>query len=148
MADPEDQARHHQWRASDPSLSAVMHDLAERVLPVYHEDDPDLYLSNVAALQMAIRDPAAARDTRLKLDERLRSKQSSLPPGRAAVYDIYVLTRVIEATEAVPFASAYERAFEEVSTIFARSEFGTCSKCDGVMPALARPFESERMSVT
>jgi hypothetical protein len=34
------------------------------------------------------------------------------------------------------------------STILVSSEFGTCSKCDGVMEALARPFERERMSVT
>lgn len=39
-------------------------------------------------------------------------------------------------------------AFEEVSMILARSEFGTCSKCEGVIEADARPFESERMSVT
>jgi hypothetical protein len=37
---------------------------------------------------------------------------------------------------------------EELSTILARREFGTCSKCEGVIDAEARPFESERMSVT
>jgi hypothetical protein len=34
------------------------------------------------------------------------------------------------------------------STIFWRSEFGTCSKWEGVTEALARPLERERMSVT
>ncbi|HET7608015.1 MAG TPA: CocE/NonD family hydrolase [Gammaproteobacteria bacterium] len=102
--------------AADPSLAAVLHDLAERVLPVYRDDDPDRYLSNVAALQMAIGDPAAARDTRRKLRERLDSEQSALPRARATVYDIYVRARAIEASEAVPFPSAYARAFEEIST--------------------------------
>jgi hypothetical protein len=37
---------------------------------------------------------------------------------------------------------------EEVSTILVRRLFGTCEKCEGVMEALARPLESERMSVT
>jgi alpha-amylase/alpha-mannosidase (GH57 family) len=37
---------------------------------------------------------------------------------------------------------------EVVSTIFWRSELGTCSKWDGVTEALARPLERERMSVT
>ena len=101
--------------AADPSLPAAVHDLAERVLPVYQEDNPDLYLSNLAALQMAIGDAAAAHDTRLKLRERLASEQSSLPPGRAAVYDTYVLARAIEseAPEDVPFTSAYARALRE-----------------------------------
>jgi len=39
-------------------------------------------------------------------------------------------------------------ALEDVSTIFVSSAFGTCSKCEGVIDALARPLESERMSVT
>ena len=35
--------------ASDAALPAALHDLAERVLPSYQEDDPDRYLSNLAA---------------------------------------------------------------------------------------------------
>jgi hypothetical protein len=71
--------------AADPALPEAVHDLAERILPVYQEADPDRYLSNVAALQMAIGNAAAARDTRLKLHERLETEQSALPPGRATV---------------------------------------------------------------
>ena len=90
-----------------------MRDLVERVLPAYQDDDPDRYFSNLAALQMAVGDPAAARTSRLTLQERLQSQQSSLPAGRAVVYDIYVQARAIEATEGVAFASAYEQAFRE-----------------------------------
>jgi putative CocE/NonD family hydrolase len=100
--------------ATDATLPASLHDLAERILPVYQEDDPDRYLTNLAALQMAIGEPAAARDTRRKLRERLESEQSALPAGRAAVYDLYVEARTIEASEAVSFASAYRQAFHEM----------------------------------
>jgi uncharacterized protein len=99
--------------AADPSLPAVLHDLAERVLPTYEEDDPNRYLSNLAALQMAIGDAPAAHDTRLRLDERLRSEQSALPQGHATVYDIYVQARAIETSEAISFPSAYRQAFQE-----------------------------------
>jgi putative CocE/NonD family hydrolase len=99
--------------ATNPALPAILHDLAERVLPVYQEDDPDRYLTNLAALQMAIGDPSAARDTRRNLRERLESEQSALPAGRALVYDIYVNARAIEASEAVSFTTAYRQAFEE-----------------------------------
>ncbi|HSC17206.1 MAG TPA: CocE/NonD family hydrolase [Gammaproteobacteria bacterium] len=119
--------------ATNAALQASLHDLAERVLPVYQEDDPDRYLTNLAALQMAIGDPAAALDTRRKLRERLESEESNLPatardggsaanagavlrPGRAWAYDIYVEARAIEAAEAVSFASAYRQAFEQTST--------------------------------
>ena len=62
---------------------------------------------------MAVGDPAAAHATRLTLQERLQSEQSSLPAGRAVVYDIYMQARAIEATESVSFTSAYSQAFRE-----------------------------------
>jgi uncharacterized protein len=102
--------------ATNPALAASLHDLAERVLPVYQEDDPDRYLTNLAALQMAIGEPAAALDTRRKLRERLESEQSDLPQARAAAYDIFVEARAIEAAEAVSFATAYGQAFERTLT--------------------------------
>jgi len=99
--------------AGDPALPAAMRDLAERVLPVYAENDPDRYFSNLAALQMAVGDPSAARTSRATLRERLESAQSSLPPGRAIVYDIYVAARALESTGNVAFASAYTQTFNE-----------------------------------
>jgi uncharacterized protein len=99
--------------ATDPALPAALRDLVERVLPTYQDDDPDRYFSNLAALQMAVGDPAAARTSRLTLQERLQGQQSSLPAGRAIVYDIYVQARAIEATEGVAFTSAYEQVFRE-----------------------------------
>lgn len=94
-------------------LPAVIRDLAERLLPAYQEDDPDRYLSTLAALQMAVGEAAAAHTTRLTLRERLRTEQSPEPASRMLIYDIYTQARAIEATESVPFVAAYGRAFQE-----------------------------------
>jgi hypothetical protein len=99
--------------ATDPALPAALADLAERVLPVYREDNADRYFSNLAALQMAISDPTSAHATRRTLRERLQNEQSAAPEGRAVVYDIYTQARAIEATESVSFTSAYAQAFRE-----------------------------------
>jgi hypothetical protein len=98
--------------ATDPALPAAMRDLAERILPVYKDDDPDRYLANLSALQLVAGRPAAAYATRLSLQERLRSGQGAPPPGRAAVYDIYARARAIEA-ERGAFATAYGDAFRD-----------------------------------
>jgi putative CocE/NonD family hydrolase len=99
--------------ATDPALSAAIRDLAERVLPAYQEDDPDRYFATLAALQMAVGDPAAAYTTRMTLRERLQT-DDGLPAGRVVVYDVYTQARAIEAAEGIPFADAYGRAFTEL----------------------------------
>jgi uncharacterized protein len=99
--------------ATDPALPAALRDLAERLLPTYQDDDPDRYLSTLAALQMAVGDPTAAHRTRLTLRERLQSEQSTLPAGRALVYDTYVRARAIETTDELSFPDAYGQAFRE-----------------------------------
>jgi putative CocE/NonD family hydrolase len=99
--------------ATDAELPAVMRDLAERIVPVYKEDDSDRYLLNLAALQLVLGDPAAAQATRLSLLERLQSEQRALPVGQAVVYDVYTRARAIEASDGVPFTTAYIQAFRE-----------------------------------
>src|ERR1700683_939291 len=47
--------------AGDAAMGAVMRDLAERLLPVYQEPDPDRYLAVLSALQMVAGDYGAAR---------------------------------------------------------------------------------------
>ncbi len=37
---------------SDPTAPAVMRDLAERMLPVYQENNPERYLAALSALQL------------------------------------------------------------------------------------------------
>jgi putative CocE/NonD family hydrolase len=99
--------------ATDPALPAALRDLAERLVPVYQEDDPDRYLSNLATLQSVLGDPAAADATRRTLQERLQSERATRPTGRAVVYAIYTQARAIEAMESVSFTNAYGRAFRE-----------------------------------
>src|SRR3546814_3670025 len=53
-----------------PEMPAVMRDLAERVLPVYQDNDSDRYLANLSALQWADSNYKAAEDTRRTLRDR------------------------------------------------------------------------------
>jgi putative CocE/NonD family hydrolase len=99
--------------STDPALPAALRDLAQRIVPVYKEGDSDRYLANLAALQMLAGDPAAAHATRLSLQKRLRRERRAQPAGRAVVYDIYTQARAFEATQGVPFTSAYAKAFRD-----------------------------------
>lgn len=96
--------------ADDATLPASLRDLAQRMLPVYQEDNRERYLTNVAALQMISGNPAAAQATRTTLRERR-------PPGavesRAIIDDIYIEARAVEAAESTSFADAYAKAFRQ-----------------------------------
>jgi hypothetical protein len=48
---------------NDPSVPAVMRDLAARILPVYQENDQDRYLRNLSALQLVAGNYTAAWQT-------------------------------------------------------------------------------------
>ena len=99
--------------ATDASVPAAMRDLAQRILPVYQENDQDRYLSNLSALQMVAGDPVSAYATRQALMDRRRGANGGRPVGRALVYDIYVRARAIETQVRVPFAKAYPQAFRD-----------------------------------
>jgi uncharacterized protein len=98
--------------ATDPSVPAVMRDLALRVLPVYQDNDQERFLANLSALQMAARDYRSAAASRQTLRER-RGGEGRSPP-RAVVYDIYARARAIEDTQKVPFAQAFAQAYREI----------------------------------
>ncbi len=91
-----------------------MRDLAERLLPVYQEKDPDRYLANLSALQMAAGDYGSAYATRQSLRERRRSADQGRPVGRAVIYDIYAYAKATEAEKRVPFPQAFTQAFRDV----------------------------------
>ncbi|MEJ0039141.1 MAG: CocE/NonD family hydrolase [Gammaproteobacteria bacterium] len=100
--------------AADPALPAAMRDLAQRILPVYQENDQDRYLSNLSALQMIAGDPVSAYATRQSLQERQRGANTGRPPAsRALVYDIYARARAIESQVRTPFGNAYAQAFRD-----------------------------------
>ena len=46
--------------ASPANAAAAISDLASRLIPVYQDQDPERYLANLSALQMAVGDFAAA----------------------------------------------------------------------------------------
>jgi len=102
--------------AGDPAVGAVMRDLAERLLPVYQEPDPDRYLANLSALQMVAGDYGAADVSRQSLRDRRRSVDLARPVSRAAIYDIYAYAKAIEAEDKIPFSQAFAKSFHEVVT--------------------------------
>jgi uncharacterized protein len=97
--------------AGDANVPTVMRDLAERVLPVYQENDPERYLTTLSALQLVAGNYSAANATREQLRDRRRSADSGRPVDRALVYDLYARARSIEASDHVTFAQAFARAF-------------------------------------
>jgi len=100
--------------AADASVAATMRDLAERLLPVYQESDPDRYLANLSALQMAAGNYDAAYVSRQSLRDRRRRADAGRPVGRDLIYDIYAHAKAMEAQDRVPFADAFTKSYREV----------------------------------
>jgi putative CocE/NonD family hydrolase len=99
---------------NDPKLPALIRDLAERILPVYQERDPDRYLANLSALQMVAGDYTSAYASRQSLRERRRGADLHRPVGRAVIYDIFAYAKAMEAENKVPFAQAFAQSFRDV----------------------------------
>jgi uncharacterized protein len=105
---------HAPLSVSDAKTPAVMRDLAERLLPVYQESDPDRYLANLSVLQLTAGDYSAAVESRESLHERRRRADSGRPVGRGRVLDIYARAKAIEAEDHTPFPEALGKAYQEV----------------------------------
>ncbi|HEY0339638.1 MAG TPA: CocE/NonD family hydrolase [Steroidobacteraceae bacterium] len=99
--------------ATAPTAPAVMRDLAERMLPVYQEDNPERYLANLSALQLVAGNFTAAYESRQSLRDRRRSTDAGRPVGRGLILDIYAHARAIEATDRMPFAQAFAKAYRD-----------------------------------
>jgi putative CocE/NonD family hydrolase len=100
--------------ATDAAVPAVMRDLAERILPVYQESDPDRYLRNLSALQMVSGNYPAAFATREQLRDRHRNADARRPINRAVLYDIYARARNLEAQSRTPFPKAFATSYRDV----------------------------------
>ena len=98
---------------ADAATPGVMRDLAERILPVYQENDPERYLSNLSALQLVAGNYAAANVSRQQLRDRRRSADAGRPVQRSLILDVYTRARAIEATNRVPFAQAFTTAYKD-----------------------------------
>lgn len=99
--------------ATDPTAPAVMRDLAERILPVYQEDNPERFLANLSALQLVAGNYTAAYASRQSLRDRRRSADAGRPVGRSLILDIYARARAMEATERMPFSQAFTQAYQD-----------------------------------
>ncbi len=100
-------------RPSDPAAAAIMSDLAARLIPVYQDSDPERYLANLSALQIAVGDYAAADISRQALRERRRKTDFGHPVSRALIYDIYAHAKATEGRNRITFAEAFTTAFRE-----------------------------------
>jgi putative CocE/NonD family hydrolase len=96
---------------SDPALAATMRDLAERVLPVYQEPDPERYLATLSALQMVAGSYAAADVSRQSLRERGPEPQAQRSMDRAVIFDIYDDAKARQARERISFADSFAKSF-------------------------------------
>jgi len=105
---------HAPAKADDPTTPAIMRDLAQRILPVYQEQDPDRYLANLSALQMVLGDYTSAYASRQSLRNRRRIADLGRRVGRAVIFDIYAHAKAMEAEQPVPFAEAFTQAFGDV----------------------------------
>ena len=105
---------HAPLSASDAKTPAVMRDLAERLLPVYQDSDPDRYLANLSVLQLTAGDYSAAVESRESLRERRRRADSGRPVVRGRVLDLYARAMAIETDSHVPFSEAFAKAYQEV----------------------------------
>ena len=72
----------------DATAAAAISDLASRLIPVYQDSDPERYLANLSALQMAVGDYAAADISRSSLRDRRRKTDFGHPIGRGVIFEI------------------------------------------------------------
>ena len=100
-------------RVSDAATPSVMRDLAERILPVYQEENPERYLANLSTLQLVAGNYTAAYASRQSLRERRRNAGAG-KVGRSLMLDMYTHARAIEANNRVPFAQAFTTAYKDV----------------------------------
>ena len=99
---------------TDPNTPAVMRDLAERILPVYQESNPERFLSNLSVLQLVAGNYTAAYESRQSLRDRRRNSDAGRPVNRSILLDMYAHARAIEATDRIPFAQAFTQVYRDV----------------------------------
>lgn len=100
-------------QVTDPGMPAAIRDLAERMLPVYQEDNPERYLANLSALQLAAGNYSAAYESRQSLRDRRRGTDAGRPIARSFILDLYARARALEATNRLTFAQAFTQAYKD-----------------------------------
>ena len=123
--------------ANDPAVPAVMRDLAERILPVYQENDQDRYLRNIAGLQLVAGNYTAAWQSRQQLRDRRKNLDAHRPIGKSVIYDIYAYARAREADAKGPFPKTYGTAYRAIVTTLSDQDAYTLT---GWLNAPVGPF--------
>ena len=135
--------------ASPSDAAAAISDLASRLIPVYQDSDPERYLTNLSALQMAVGDYAAADISRQSLRDRRRKSDFGPPVSRALVFDIYAHAKAVEIENKVTFADAFTSSYRDsMRPLDDRDEFAV-ARWLGTSPsvyrdALQRAFDQFR----
>jgi putative CocE/NonD family hydrolase len=135
--------------ASPAGAGAAISDLASRLIPVYQDADPERYLANLSALQMAVGNYAAADISRQSLRDRRRKSAFGLPVSQAVVFDIYAHAKALEIENKVTFADAFTSSFRDsMRPLNDRDEFAV-ARWLGTPPsvyrdALQRAFDQFR----
>ncbi len=123
---------------ADAATPALMRDLAERLIPVYQDADPDRYLATLSALQTVAGDPAAADASRQELRERHAADRPARPLNRSIVYDLYASARAREADQHVPFADGFKRAVEDTLAAASDQEAYALGQWLAISPSVYR----------
>jgi len=99
---------------NDPTAPAVMRDLAERILPVYQENDQDRYLRNLSGLQLVAGNYTAAWQTRQQLRDRRKNLDAHRPIGKSVIFDIYAYAKARQADDKGQFTATYPTAYRAI----------------------------------
>jgi uncharacterized protein len=99
--------------ASPSDAAAAIGDLASRLIPVYQDPDPERYLANLSALQLAVGEYSAADISRQSLRDRRRKSDFGHPVSRALVFDIYAHAKALEVENKLTFADAFTSSYRE-----------------------------------
>ena len=131
--------------ANDPSVPKVMRDLAERILPVYQENDQDKYLHNLSGLQLVAGNYPAAWQTRVQLRDRRKNADAHRPVGRSVVYDIYAYARAREAEDKGAFTKTYGVAYRAIVSALSGTDAFLLSELPGCTGCAAQGFGATRV---
>ena len=129
--------------------AAAISDLASRLIPVYQDSDPERYLANLSALQMAVGDYAAADISRQSLRDRRRKSDFGHPISPSLVFDIYAHAKALELENKVTFADAFTSSYRETMRRLDDRDASAAARWLGTPPsvyrdALQRAFDQFR----
>ena len=124
--------------AAPSDAAAAISDLASRLIPVYQDSDPERYLANLSALQMAVGDYASADISRQSLRDRRRKSDFGHPVSRALVFDIYAHAKALEVENKVTFADAFTSSYRDTMRRLDDRDAFTVSQWLGTSPAVYR----------